>query len=72
MANLMEAYQKRIRIAESVYAKSHNNEKMDNTRKLVLARCLNNVNSYLNEAFENSVGTQRVDMGVWKKFCLFN
>ena len=25
---------------------------------------------FLNEAFENSVGTQRADMGVWRKFAL--
>jgi len=68
--NLLEAYSKRIKIAESIYSKSHNGEKMDNHRKLVLARCLSNVNAYLNEAFENSVGTQRADLGSWKKFCI--
>lgn len=69
-ANLMEAYSKRIKIAESVYAKSHNGEQMDQNRKLCLAKCLQNVNSFINEAFENSTGTQRSDMGLFKKFCL--
>ena len=69
-ANLMEAYSKRIKIAESVYAKSHNGEQMDQNRKLCLAKCLQNVNSFINEAFEQSTGTQRSDMGLFKKFCL--
>ena len=64
MANLMEAYSKRIKIAESVYAKSHNGEQMDQNRKLCLAKCLQNVNSFINEAFEQSTGTQRSDMGL--------
>lgn len=68
--NLLEAYSKRIKIAESVYAKAHNGEKIDNQRKLVLARCLSNVNNFINEAFDNSTGTQRSDMGLFKKFCL--
>ena len=68
--NLLEAYSKRIKIAESVYSKSHNGEKMDNTRKLCLAKCLQNVNAFINEAFEQSTGTQRSDMGMFKKFCL--
>lgn len=70
MANLLEAYSKRIKIAESLYSKSHDGAAMDNNRKLVLARCLNNVNAYLNEAFDSSTGTQRSDLGAWKKFCL--
>ena len=68
--NLLEAYSKRIKIAESVDSKSHNGEKMDNMRKLTLAKCLQNVNAFINEAFENSTGTQRSDMGLFKKFCL--
>ena len=62
--NLIEAYSKRIKLAESVYSQAHGGEKMDNNRKLALARCLNNINSFVNEAFENSTGTQRSDMGL--------
>lgn len=68
--SLMEAYSKRLALAESVYSKSHEGEKMSNNTKLVTATCLNNVSKFLNEAFENSTGTQRADMGLWKKFCL--
>lgn len=67
---LFEAYKNRLSISESVYAKSHDGEKMDNNRKLVTAKCLENLNRFMNEAFENSVGTQRTDMGMFKKFAL--
>ena len=67
---LFEAYKNRLAISESVYAKSHDGEKMDNNRKLVTAKCLENLNRFMNEAFENSVGTQRTDMGMFKKFAL--
>ena len=66
--NLVEAYKKRLAISESVYGKAHNGAKMSNNRKLVTAKCLNNVEKFLNEAFDNSVGTQRSDLGLWKKF----
>ena len=43
---------------------------MDSIRKLTVATCLNNVNSFLNEAFEAGQGTQRSALGEWKKFCI--
>lgn len=72
MANqpLVEAYRKRIQIAESVYSKAHNGERMDNARKIVLARCLKNTQDFLTEAFDSASATQRSDMGLWKKFCI--
>ena len=60
----------RLSIAESVYAKTHNGAKMDNTRKLVTAVTLQNLNKFLSESFENSVGTQRADMGFMKSRAL--
>ena len=68
--NLVEAYKKRIQIAESVYSKSHAGERMDNHRKITLARCLKNTQDFLNEAFAASSATQRADMGLYKKFCI--
>ena len=68
--NLVEAYQKRIAICEQVYSRSHNGEKLSNNTKLVTAKCLQNVEKFLNESFDNSIGTQRSDLGTWKKFCL--
>lgn len=69
MSTLFEAYAKRLSISESVYSKEHNGQKMDNNRKLVIATVLKNTNKFLNEAFDNSTGTQRSDMGNYKRFC---
>lgn len=68
--NLLEAYSKRIALAESVYAGNHDGAKLSDQRKLTTAVCLNNVNRYLTEAFSNSVGTQLGDLGQYKKFCM--
>ena len=68
--NLLEAYKKRIALAESVFSKNHGGAKMDNNRRLVVAKCLENTNKFLNEAFTQSQGTQRSDMGLFKKFSL--
>lgn len=38
--------------------------------KLATAKCLENVNRFLNEAFEQSSGTQAADMKMYKKFAL--
>lgn len=70
MANLLEAYSKRLAVSESVYAKQHSGAKMDNHKKLTVAKVLENTNKFLNEAFSNTMGTQRSDMGEFKKFCL--
>jgi hypothetical protein len=67
---LFEAYKNRLAVSESVYGKMHNGEKMSNSRKLATAKCLENVNKFMNEAFDQSVGTQRADMGMFKKFAL--
>lgn len=41
---LFEAYKNRLSVADSIYGKMHNGEKMNNNRKLVTAKCLENVN----------------------------
>ena len=69
MATLLEAYSKRLAISESVYSKSHS-EAMPSHKKLVIAKCLDNTSKFMNEAFENSVGTQRANLGDFKKFTL--
>lgn len=68
--NLVEQYKNRLAVSESVYSKTHNGEKMDSYKKVVLAKVLDNTNKFLNEAFDASIGTQRADMGEFKKFCL--
>lgn len=70
MATLLEKYKDRIRVAENVHAREHNGAKMDTNKKLVLATCLDNVSKFLNESFDAASGTQRADLGSYKKFCL--
>lgn len=67
---LLEAYARKLAVAESVYNKTHEGRKMSYNNKVTTAVMLNNVNRCLTEAFENSVGTQRADLGDYKKFCL--
>ena len=68
--NLLESYKKRLSLAESLYSKSHNGEPMDTTRRLATAKCLDNINRFMNESFTTAQATQRADMGTWKRFCL--
>ena len=68
--NLLEAYAKRLNVSESVYKKEHGNESLSENKKVTIARVLANTASFLNEAFSKSVGTQRADMGTFKKFAL--
>lgn len=70
MANLLEAYKKRLDISEKAYSRAHSGERLPNSKKLATAKCLENVSRFINEAFENSVGTQRSDLGMFKRFAL--
>ena len=71
MANaLLEKYSSKIKLAESVYSKTHNGAQLDSVRKITVAKCLDNVSKFMNEAFESGMGTQRSAMGDYKKFCL--
>lgn len=70
MASLLEAYKNRLAVSEKVYSNSHAGETLSNFKKLTTARCLDNISKFMNESFENSVGTQRSDLGMWKKFAL--
>ena len=67
---LLETYEKRLKVSEGVYAKAHEGETLSNTKKMAVAMVLNNTNKFMNEAFANSVGTQKSDLGLFKKFTL--
>lgn len=69
MANILEAYAKKLSVSEKVYAKEHGGRQLSETKKIAIARVLANTSEYLNEAFENSVGTQLANMKQFKKFC---
>lgn len=71
MANmLLEKYSKKLQLSESVYGKGHAGDRMDMTRKITIAKALDNTSKFLNEAFDSSMGTQRASLGEFKKFCL--
>lgn len=67
---LTEQYKNRLAISEKMYSKANNGEAMPSVKKLAIARLLDNTSRFLSEAFNNSTGTQRADMGDFKKFCL--
>lgn len=67
--NICEAYAKKLSISEKVYAKEHGGAALSESKKIAIARVLANTSEYLNEAFENSVGTQLGNMKTFKKFC---
>ena len=64
---LLEKYSNRLKVADSVYSKAHGGETTNGSKKLMTAVCLNNISKFLTEALDNSVGTQRADMGA--KYC---
>ena len=71
MANkLFEQYKNRLAVADRVHMKAHNGTRITEAKKIAVARLLDNTSKFLTEQFENSVGTQRSDMGLFKKFAL--
>jgi hypothetical protein len=68
--NLLESYKGRLVVSESVYAREHGGAKLSQNKKMVIAKLLDNQSKFLNEAFDNSIGTQKADMGLFKKFTL--
>lgn len=68
--NLLECYKNKLAVSEGYYAKTHSGEKLSMNKKMVVAKLLDNTNKYMTESFNNSVGTQRSDMGAYKKFAL--
>lgn len=70
MASLLETYAPRLKVANAVHQKTHLGESMGSFKEIAVAKCLDNVNKFITEAFNNSIGTQRSDLGDWKKFAL--
>ena len=68
--NILEAYKSKVAIAESVYSAKREGAAMPKMKKVTVARILANTAECLNEAFENSTGTQLASMKTYKKFCL--
>lgn len=72
MNKLVEAYKQRLTVANEAYAAEHEGKTLSESKQVLVATMLNNVNKRMNEAlgFSNSLAVQRSDMGAWKKFCL--
>ena len=62
--NLLETYGKRLSLADKLHAKSHNGERLSESKKILIAKCLENTQRFMTEAFDMSQGTQRSDMGL--------
>lgn len=68
--NLLEQYSKRISLAEKYYAQNHNGQHMDDARKILVAKTIDNTSKFLTEAYDPASGSQLGGMGDYKKFCL--
>ena len=68
--NLYEQYKGRLAVSEKLYAQNNNGAKMSNAKKMLTAQTLHNVATYMNESFKVAAGTQRADMGMFKRFCM--
>lgn len=60
---LMEAYQKRIAIAEKLYKEERNGQGLSESKKSIIAQVLNNTNQYLTEAFGSGQAVQTATVG---------
>ena len=75
--NILEQYKKRLDVSEKYFQNTHAGQRLDGTKKLAIATCLNNINKFMNESFAPTVATQANNtviggpgLGEWKKFCL--
>lgn len=73
MANqLLESYKPRIALAENLYARKNPGKKLSTDTKMVIATCLNNTRTFLNESVRGTagIGVQLADMGQIKQFAM--
>ena len=52
--NLLEAYGKRLSLADKIHAKTHNGERLSESKKILIAKCLENTQKFMTEAFDMS------------------
>lgn len=76
MANLLEAYANRLTYADKIYAKNHQGERLTESKKILIAKCLENTQRFMNEAIDQShnggatQGGANGNMGLFTKFSL--
>ena len=74
--NLLEQYKQRLDVSEKWFQNNRAGQRLDGTKKLAIATCLNNINRFMNENFDYGNATQAntpamtTGLGTWKKFCL--
>ena len=69
--NLLETYSRQLKVAEAYVAKTFDGKAVSNNTKLTTAVLLDNTNRWITESMNTTLaGTQRSDLGDWKKFCL--
>ena len=68
--NLLEAYGKQLNVAEAYVAKNFDGKRISSNTKLTTAVLLDNTNRWMTESMNETVATNRGDLGAWKRFCL--
>ena len=68
--NLLEAYGKQLNVAEAYVAKNFDGKRISSNTKLTTAVLLDNTNRWMTESMNESVATNRGDLGAWKRFSL--
>lgn len=69
--NLLETYARQLKVAEAYVAKNFNGKAVSANTQLTTAVLLDNTNRWMTESMNTGLaGSQRSDLGDWKKFCL--
>ena len=74
--NLLEAYANRLTFADKVYAKNHQGERLTESKKILIAKCLENTQRFITESMDQShnggatQGGANGSMGLFTKFSL--
>lgn len=69
--NLLETYERQLKVAEAYVAKNFEGKKVSANTQLTTAVLLDNTNRYMTESLNTEiVAANRTNLGDWKKFCL--
>ena len=69
--NLLETYSRQLKVAEAYVAKNFDGKAISANTQLTTAVLLDNTNRWMTESLNSEIaGTNRSNLGDWKKFCL--
>ena len=69
--NLLETYSRQLKVAEAYVAKNFDGKTISANTQLTTAVLLDNTNRWMTESLNSEIaGTNRSNLGDWKKFCL--